>query len=351
MARTVVVIGVGVMGSAIAFPLAENSNKVRMVGTPFDKDLITECKQFGKHSRLDRPFPHGVEFYYFEQLQEAMEGVDFVIGGISSYGAQWFLDNVLSVLDPSIPILSVVKGLVTKPDGTILSFPEHWDEELSKRGIHRDIYMLGGPGTAGEIMAHDHTMTTFCGPDDEVLRMMKKALSTPYLHVSLTHDTIGLEYAVAIKNAYALAPAMAIGQGNRKRATEGSNVNAQAAAFFQASREMTRILHMVNADDESIAMGIGDLYVTVMGGRTRKLGILLGEGLPYREAIEVLDGMTLESVAAVKSLAEGLSIKMDKGEVRREDFPLIMHIYDVIYKGKKADFPWKSFTFENIGLD
>ena len=348
MARTVVVIGVGVMGSAIAFPLAENSNKVRMVGTPFDKDLITECKQFGKHSRLDRPFPPTVEFYYFEQLNEALYGVDFVIGGISSYGAQWFLDNVLSVLDPSIPILSVVKGLVTKPDGRILSFPEHWDEELSRRGIHRDIYMLGGPGTAGEIIAHDHTMTTFCGPDDEVLKMMKKALSTPYLHVSLTHDTIGLEYAVAIKNAYALAPAMAIGQGNRKRATEGSNVNAQAAAFFQASREMTRVLRMVNASDESIAMGIGDLYVTVMGGRTRKLGILLGEGLPYKEAMEVLDGMTLESVAAVKSLAEGLMIKMDKGEVNREDFPLIMHIYDVIYNGKKADFPWKSFTFENL---
>jgi len=45
MAKTITIIGAGMMGSALAFPARENGNTVRLVGTPLDKKIInTICK-------------------------------------------------------------------------------------------------------------------------------------------------------------------------------------------------------------------------------------------------------------------------------------------------------------------
>ena len=45
---TVVIIGSGMMGSALAFPARENGNTVRLVGTHLDREIIETCK---KHKR------------------------------------------------------------------------------------------------------------------------------------------------------------------------------------------------------------------------------------------------------------------------------------------------------------
>ena len=57
----------------------------------------------------------------------------------------------------------------------------------------------------------DPTEVGFCGKDNEALRMMKQAMQRPYYHISLTNDVIGLESAVALKNAYAMAVTLAVG--------------------------------------------------------------------------------------------------------------------------------------------
>ena len=129
-------------------------------------------------------------------------------------------------------------------------------------------------------------------------------------------------------------------------------MNAQAAVFFQAAREMRRILRTVGAESDCISMGLADLFVTVEGGRTRSLGILLGEGLSMAEARERLKGITLESISAVKSLYEGIAVLARKGvvtpngKVDMAEFPLIEHLYEVLFHDKDADFPWKRFSFD-----
>lgn len=50
-----------------------------------------------------------------------------------------------------------------------------------------------------------------------------------------------------------------------------------------------------NADAVILCVGAGDLYVTVYGGRTRLVGILLGRGLNIDEAKEELNGVTLNN--------------------------------------------------------
>ena len=345
----ITIIGIGQMGSALTFVAAANGNELRLVGTPVDREVVDACRTTGRHPKLDIPFPEGTRYWYSEDWREAVAGSDFVIGAISSFGVDWFLNDILALMDPSVPVLSAAKGLTDLPDGSLISYPDYWERDLRERGIRRDIYGLGGPGTAGEIMRHDHTQVAICGRDPEILRMMKDALKTSWFHISLTHDINGLESAVAIKNAYALGVAMALGYA---RMTDGddqaTHYNSQAAVFCQASKEMIKVLRMQKADFDSSLIGIGDLYVTVTGARTRQIGLLLGEGKTYEEAQEILGGITLESIVIVRRLARALAVKSERGLIDKDEFPLLYHVMDVLDSGVMKDLPWEKFTFENI---
>ena len=347
MKKTITIIGSGMMGSALAFPARENGHDVRLVGTPLDKEIIEACKKTGKHPKFDYPFPEGVKYYFYEEWKEAVDGADFVIGGVSSFGVDWFLDNILSELDPSMPVLSVTKGLINLDDGTLISYPEYWKRALAQKGINREICAIGGPCTSYELVYHDQSEVAFCGKDSATIRMMKEAMQTSYYHISLTNDVEGLESAVALKNGYALAIAMTIGLVNRHNGPQaGLHFNSQAAAFYQAVKEMRLLLEMQGASRNCENIGIGDLYVTVYGGRTRKIGILLGEGKTYEEALEILSGVTLESLVVSRRVYAAMARKAELGQAVLSKYPMLCHAAAVLDDGKDAELPWEDFTFD-----
>lgn len=346
--KKITIIGAGMMGSALAFPAAENGHEVRLVGTHLDCDIIDGCKTKNQHPKFDRPFPKGVRYYYFEEWKTAVEGADFVICGVSSFGVDWFLNEILMNLAPSIPVLSVTKGLINLENGDLISYPDYWQAELKKKGIEREVCAIGGPCTSYELVFHDNTEVAFCGKNTADLKMMKATLATDYYHISLTNDVIGLEAAVALKNAYALGVAMTIGLVNRDLgANAGLHYNSQAGAFYQAAREMMQLLEMFKASEDCKIIGIGDLYVTVYGGRTRKVGILLGEGKTYKEAMEILAGVTLESLVVARRVAKAIYKRAETGKVDISRFPMLTHVNDVLDNGKDAHLPWDAFTFDN----
>ena len=345
--KTITIIGSGMMGSALAFPAFENGNEVRLVGTPLDKEIIDACKSVNQHPKFDYPFPKGVKYYYYEQWKEAAAGADFIIGGVSSFGVDWFLENILSELDPEVPVLSVTKGLINLEDGTLISYPEYWKRELAKKGIHREICAIGGPCTSYELVFHDQSEVAFCGKDTATIRMMKEAMQTSYYHISLTNDVEGLESAVALKNGYALAIAMSIGLVNRHHGADaGLHFNSQAAAFYQGVKEMRYLLEIQGASRNCENIGICDLYVTVYGGRTRKVGILLGEGKTYQEALNILAGVTLESLVVSRRVYAAMDRKAQRGLVDLRKFPMLCHTAAVLDEGKDAELPWEAFTFD-----
>lgn len=345
--KKIVIIGAGMMGSALAFPARENGNEVCLVGTPLDEDIIKTSKETGRHPKFERDFPAGVKYYYFQEWKEAVKGADFLIGGVSSFGVDWFLESVLSELDPSVPVLSVTKGLINLEDGTLISYPDYWERELAKKGITRTVNAIGGPCTSYELVYHDHSEVAFCGKNTAELKMMKVAMKTSYYHISLTNDVIGLESAVALKNGYALGIALTIGLVNRANGPEaGLHFNSQAGAFYQATKEMRKLLAIQGADEDCTNIGIGDLYVTVYGGRTRKIGILLGEGKTYEEALNILAGVTLESLVVSRRVYKAVCRKAELGQLRLADFPLLCHVAAVLDEGKDAELPWDDFTFD-----
>jgi glycerol-3-phosphate dehydrogenase (NAD(P)+) len=98
-------------------------------------------------------------------MAQAVKDADFVIGGVSSFGVDWFGEEVLTKLPASLPVLSVTKGLLDTPDGRLLTYPAVWESRLAAKGIARDICAIGGPCTSYELVAHDQTEVAFCGKD------------------------------------------------------------------------------------------------------------------------------------------------------------------------------------------
>lgn len=342
----VVIVGAGMMGSALAFPARENNNEVRIVGTHLDKEIIDSCKKNNRHPKFEKDFPDGIDYFYVEELTDALVGADAVIGGVSSFGVDWFGEVVLPLIPDNVPVLTVTKGLMDTEDGKLLTYPQVWKQMLKGRNL--SLNAIGGPCTSYELVAHDQTEVAFCGEDLEVLRKLKQIMATDYYHISLSTDVTGIESAVALKNGYALAISLTIGLNQKEFGIDSPlHFNSQAAVFGQSVREMHYLLAYQGASSiDNLAVGAGDLYVTVYGGRTRLVGILLGRGLDIDQARAELNGVTLESLVVAKRVASAIRKAAQRGLLKTETFPLLMHVDDIITKKDAVKIPWENFTYE-----
>jgi glycerol-3-phosphate dehydrogenase (NAD(P)+) len=343
----ITIVGAGMMGSALAFPARENGHEVRLVGTHLDREIIETCRKTNRHPKFSIDFPEGLTFCQIEEMEEAIDGADLVIGGVSSFGVDWFGEYVLPAVPETTPVLTVTKGLLDTPDGRLLSYPEVWGQRLADKGLRRNLNAVGGPCTSYELAAHDQTEVAFCGKDMETLRFIKSLMATEYYHVSLSLDVRGIESAVALKNGYALGIALTIGLNQRMFGIDSElHYNSQAAVFGQAVREMAKLLELQGAGTlDNLCVGAGDLYVTVYGGRTRLVGILLGRGLDIDEAKAELNGVTLESLVIAVRVARAVRILAEKGRLDPAQFPLLMHVDGILSEKKAPDLPWEKFTF------
>ena len=343
----VTIIGAGMMGSALAFPARENGHEVRLVGTHLDREIIEACRKTNQHPKFVRPFPAGVQYYQIEEVETAIAGATMIIGGVSSFGVDWFGDEILPKIPTEIPVLTVTKGLVDTEDGKLLTYPAVWEAKLEKMGHKLSLNAIGGPCTSYELVAHDQTEVAFCGKDLKVLQMMKDIMATSYYHISLSTDVVGIESAVALKNGYALGIALTIGLNQKEFGLDSElHFNSQAAIFGQAVKEMYRLFQYQGcAVIENMVVGYGDLYVTVYGGRTRLVGILLGRGLNIDEAKEELNGVTLESLVVAERVARAIKVAAARGALDAKDFPLLMHVDEIICGKKPVNMPWEDFTF------
>lgn len=344
----ITIIGAGMMGSALAFPARQNGNEVRIVGTHLDRQIIDTCRRTNRHPKFERDFPDGIAFYQIEELEVALPGTDVVIGGVSSFGVDWFAEKILPVLPNRMRILTVTKGLLDTADGKLMTYPAYWEDKARKIGKNFSFNAIGGPCTSYELVFGDQTEVAFCGKCREDLQYLRNLMHTDYYHITITDDVVGIESAVALKNGYALGIALTIGL-NKMQFGEDSTLhfNSQAAVFGQSVKEMAKLLEFQGAMNmDNLAVGAGDLYVTVYGGRTRQIGILLGEGLNICEAKEKLNGVTLESLVVAERVGRVIRQNIRMGRLKAEDFPMLLHIDEIITEMKPVHIPWESFTGE-----
>jgi glycerol-3-phosphate dehydrogenase (NAD(P)+) len=341
---TVAIVGAGFMGSAMAWPLADNGHSVRLVGTPLDAEIIRQCRAEGAHPRLRRPLPAGVRPCFAEELGEALAGADIVVSGVNSRGVRWLGSALAPHLRPTQLLLAITKGLEVGADGALVILPDVLAAELPA-SLREPLGMaaVGGPCIAGELAGRRDTRVIFGARDLGVAERLAAACRTPYYRVTTTADLVALEVCAALKNAYAVAVGVASGLLERRGGPDAAGAqlhNAAAAMFGQACAEMRRLLEALGLTAAFAAglPGAGDLYVTCQGGRTVRLGRLLGLGHPPEEARAALRGETLEGLEIVAVMARALPALAARGRLGAEELPLLRGLIGLIAEGRSADW-------------
>ena len=340
----VAILGAGYMGTATAWPLSDNGHDVCLVGTHLDHAIIERCKTDRFHPRLKRILPERVTPYYLEELGAALEGVDFIVSGVNSMGVRWSGQVLGPYLKPGQHIISVTKGIESEPDGSFRILPDVLRSELPETIRDQVAFAaIGGPCIAGEVAGRRQSCVYFGSRDLQAASYLAEAFRTPYYHVWVTNDLEGLEIAVAMKNAYATGVGMAYGilqrQGGLDEA-DASMYNLAAALFAQGCIEMQRMLAVMGATIEFAygLPGAGDFYVTAQAGRSILLGRLLGEGRSYPEAVQIMEGETMEAAMMVQQMARVLPALEAQGKLNCSEMPFMQALVDVIVNGQPITF-------------
>ena len=345
---TISVLGSGIMATALSFPLTENGHEVRLVGTHLDREIIDSIKETGVHPNLDLKVPEGVRAYQLEEAEEAFEGAEIAMSGVNSFGVSWAGEQFASLLKPGM-MIAVTKGMEADEDGNLHILPEVLAEPVPQDVRDQVSWSaITGPAIAGEVAVRRDTCVAFTGEDAEVLEKLAEIFRTDHYHVWTDTDFVGCETCAAIKNCYAFGAGFMDGILDRdgEQDAEYRNYNYGAALFGQATRELGQWMTLLGGEPETPygLAGVGDMFVTSMGGRNVKAGRFAGAGVPFSEVQnDRMKGVTLEGVAAIKVIGGALVKLTERGVVREEDFPLMRHLYAIVAEDEPLNMPWETF--------
>lgn len=216
-------------------------------------------------------------------------------------------------------IVSAVKGIMPET-GKLVG--EHF-HDIYKVPFN-NIAVIAGPCHAEEVALERLSYLTIACADEDKAKAIAQDLSSNYINVATSDDVIGIEYAVMLKNIYAIAAGIAHGLGYGD--------NFQSVLMSNAVREMKRFIkkrHKMKRNINSSAY-LGDLLVTGYStfSRNRMFGNMIGKGYTVKSA-QMEMSMVAEGYYATKSAYD----LIDKLE-RTDKLPIITAIYQILYEGK-----------------
>jgi glycerol-3-phosphate dehydrogenase (NAD(P)+) len=342
---TILILGAGVMGSALAVPAADNGHRVLLAGTPLDAEAIALMKQpGGVHPRLDLPLPELVTPLSDAELTAShVETADVIIVGVSSPGIGWAVQRLNGTMGRPRPIAFVTKGL-DRAGASLVTLAESLAPQLQPM---RTFIGIGGPCIARELANRNPTACIYASADREAAAGLAALMATDYYRLSLTDDVTGVEACAALKNFFAIGVAAMQTRYPDAARADGQSTNPTAAAFTQATLEMARLCQRLGGRRETAfnLAGLGDLHVTVGGGRNSRLGHGLGIGRTVSAMMEAeLRGETVEGIDTARMLSAWLEATPGAEPLDRAHFPLALAIIEAVLADTAFRFDFRDLV-------
>ena len=341
--KKIIIIGAGAMGSAFTVPCLDNNNDVTLVGTHLENELITAIKKNKNfHPALKTNLPPKLKVERFENLKSVIEnGMDVIIVGVSSIGIKWFAEEISKYYKKKLPIILLTKGLSIHKD-ELITLSEKIRILLKEKG-HSDVNIsaIKGPCLATGLANKMRTGTVIANPDIKEAQLLKKIISTEYYSTEISNDLEGVELSGAIKNIYSMLIGAAEGLSNSKAPIEIQSkyyLNTSASLIHRSISEMVEFVSYYGGKPESVygLAGLGDLYVSAIGGRNSLMGKYLGQGHLYKDVKELyMKNITVEGA----ELAFEIGPKILK-ELKEKEFPLMFSVLKSICENKKLEISW-----------
>lgn len=345
----VVILGAGVMGSAMSMPISSAGHRIDLVGTHLDVSIIQSVQGNGHHPRLNIALPEVVRAHQWTDFKNIEPNqADLIILGVSSAGVDWAIDRLAETLTRPVPIVMITKGLRTE-ENTISAFPFIVATALKKRlGFTVPVMAIGGPCIAGELAALRDTLTVITGSDLVLIQKAIDLMSAPYYHVRPSQDVIGVEVCAAFKNFFALGVGWA--QGHFEKSQSSANAakmhNLAAGLFSQSVSELNILTKGLGGDSNTAQglAGVGDLYVTCLAGRNSRMGRLLGLGLNYNDAkSNHMPNDTVEGAELALAVGPQIQVMWSDGRLPKDRMPLSAAIIRAICDNETLEIPWATF--------
>jgi glycerol-3-phosphate dehydrogenase (NAD(P)+) len=341
--KKIIIIGAGAMGSAFTIPCVENGNDVTIVGTHLENELIDKIQlNQNIHPNLNTKLPDLLKIEKFNHLKSILKkDMDIIVVGVSSVGIEWFVDQISENYKKNLPIVLLTKGL-SIIDGELVTLSDKIKKLLKKKG-HKEINIsaIKGPCLAAGLANKMRTGTVIANPDIKESQKLKKIISTDYYSTELSDDLTGIELSGAIKNIYSMLIGASEGLSNSKASKEIKSkyyLNTSASLIHRSISEMVEFVSHYGGKTETVygLAGLGDLYVSAIGGRNSLMGKYLGEGHLYKDAKEkYMKNITVEG--AQLALEIGPKILQD---LNPKHFPLMFSMLKTICENKKLEINW-----------
>ena len=341
--KKIIIIGAGAMGSAFAVPCIENENEVTLVGTHLENELIKVIKSNNNlHPALKLELPAELKVEEFNKLNTLLEDkVDIIVAGVSSLGIDWFVEQIAKNYKKNIPIILLTKGLAIV-EGELMTLSDKIKKLLKEKGhTGVNVSAIKGPCLAAGLANKMRTGTVIANPDIKETELLKKIISTNYYSTEISDDLTGVELSGAIKNIYSMLIGASEGLSNSKAPKEIQSkyyLNTSASLIHRSISEMVEFVSHYGGKAETVygLAGLGDLYVSAIGGRNSIMGKYLGEGYLYNEAKEkFMKNVTVEGA----QLALEICPKILQ-DLNSKNFPLMFSILNTICENKKLEIDW-----------
>ena len=341
--KKILIIGAGAMGSAFSIPCIDNKNQVTLVGTFLENELIDKIKSNNNfHPTLKVNLSKELRVEKFEKLESILSSkIDVIVVGVSSIGINWFVEQISKKYINNLPIVLLTKGLAIH-DNKLTTLSKKIKNLLKeKKYTEINISAIKGPCLAAELANKIRTGTVIANPELKQAEALKKIISTEYYSTEISNDLEGVELSGAIKNIYAMLIGASEGLSNTNNISGIKTkyyLNTAASLVHRSISEMVKFVSLYGGKPETVygLAGLGDLYVSAIGGRNSKMGKYLGQGYFYKDAKEkFMKNITVEGAQLALEIGPKILKDLDP-----KNFPLMFSILNTICDNKKLKINW-----------
>ena len=312
--KKILIIGSGAMGAAFSIPLLENNHKVTL-SEPYNLKLLKKLslkKKFHPALKINLPKKLVIQKFSSDILSFKW---DLIVIAVSSIGID-SIGEYLKNFKKITPILVLTKGLKFDKNKIITM-----TEQIKKNNKRLNISVLKGPCLAKELSRKVKSYTVVANKNIKIAKNIGSIISTNFYKTEYSTDVKGIEFSSAIKNIYSMI--IGSGQGN----------NTSSALFRKSIDEMEYLIKFFKGNRETVygLAGLGDLYVSAVGGRNSKMGEYLGKGITFKEAKKrFMREDTIEGADLAFEIAPYVLKKINNKKI-----PLMIALLKAITKNKK----------------
>ncbi|MBF2006632.1 MAG: NAD(P)H-dependent glycerol-3-phosphate dehydrogenase [Chlorogloeopsis fritschii C42_A2020_084] len=281
--KSVVILGAGAWGSALATLASTNGHKVHVWSRRGSKTLA-----------------------------EVLEGAEIILSAVSMKGVRDVVSGLKSLsLSPEIIFVTATKGLDPQ---TTCTPSQIWQEAFP----HHPIVVLSGPNLSAEIQQKLPAATVVASSVISAAEDVQLVLSSHRFRVYTNTDTLGVELGGTLKNVIAIAAGVCDGLQ--------LGTNAKAALVTRGLTEMVRIgLHWGGKQETFYGLsGLGDLLATCNSPLSRN----------YQVGYQLACGKSLTKILAdLQGTAEGINttkVLMQRSKQQNISTPITEQVYRLL---------------------